>query len=139
MKFSKGTSLTMVEISYRVIYGDTDCGGVMYYANYLRLFEMGRTEFIRKKGLSYREIEEKHGIILPVVEVFVKYKAPAKYDDLLTIKTSLSEVKSFKITFSYEIYRDQELLCEGKTIHVSINREGKIVRLSDKILTLLKK
>ncbi len=128
----------MVEISYRVIYGDTDCGGVMYYANYLRLFEMGRTEFIRKKGLSYREIEEELGIILPVVEVFAKYKAPAKYDDLLTIKTTLSEVKPFKITFSYEIYRDGELLCEGKTTHVPINREGKIVRLPEKIQTLLK-
>ncbi len=130
--------LKEIEISYRVIYGDTDCGGVMYYANYLRLFEMGRTELIRKKGLSYREIEEELGIILPVVEVYAKYKAPAKYDDILIIKTALSEVKSFKISFSYEIYRNGELLCEGKTIHVPINREGKIVRLPPKIIDLLK-
>lgn len=131
--------LKEIEISYRVIYGDTDCGGVMYYANYLRLFEMGRTELIRKKGLSYREIEEDLGIILPVVEVYAKYKAPAKYDDILIIKTALSEVKSFKISFSYEIYRNGELLCEGKTLHVPINREGKIVRLPQKLIDLLKK
>ncbi len=129
----------MVEISYRVIYGDTDCGGVMYYANYLRLFEIGRTEFIRQRGLTYKEIEEDLGIILPVVEVYAKYKASARYDDLLTIKTTLSELKPFKITFSYEIYRKDELLCQGKTTHVPINREGKIVRLPEKIQTLLKK
>lgn len=82
---------------YRVIYGDTDCGGVMYYANYLRLFEMGRTELIRAYGLSYKEIEEEMGIILPVVEVKARYKASAKYDDLLRIRTTLVEARSFKI------------------------------------------
>ncbi|MGC8965579.1 MAG: acyl-CoA thioesterase [Caldimicrobium sp.] len=128
-----------IEFSYRVIYGDTDCGGVMYYANYLRLFEIGRTEYIRKKGISYREIEEKFAIILPVIEVYAKYKAPARYDDILTIKTALLEVKSYKITFLYEIYRERELLCEGKTLHVPINREGKIVRLPYEVINLLKK
>ena len=127
-----------IEFSYRVIYGDTDCGGVMYYANYLRLFEIGRTEYIRKKGLSYREIEERFAILLPVVEVHAKYKASARYDDILTIKTALLEIKPFKITFLYEIYREGILLCGGQTLHVPINREGKIVRLPQEIINLLK-
>lgn len=125
------------EILYRVIYGDTDCGGVMYYANYLRLFEMGRTEFIRACGLSYREIEEELGVILPVVEVSVRYKASARYDDLLRIKTTLLEAKSFKILFNYQIFREDTLLVEGSTLHVAINKEGKIVRIPEKILKLL--
>lgn len=126
------------EIFYRVIYGDTDCGGVMYYANYLRLFEMGRTELIRKKGLSYREIEKNWQIILPVVEVYAKYKASARYDDLLLIKTKLQEVKPLKLTFIYEIFRENKLLVEGQTIHLPINPEGKIVRLPPEILKILK-
>lgn len=126
------------EIFYRVIYGDTDCGGVMYYANYLRLFEMGRTELIRKKGLSYKEIEKNWQIILPVVEVYAKYKASARYDDLLLIKTKLQEVKPLKLTFIYEIFRENKLLVEGKTIHLPINPEGKIVRLPSEILKILK-
>lgn len=127
----------MIAVNYRVIYGDTDCGGVMYYGTYLRLFEIGRTEFLRAKGLSYREIEEKRGIILPVVEVWAKYRASAKYDDLLTIKTYLKEAKSYKITFFYEIYRSEELLAEGKTSHVAISKEGKILRIPKDILDLL--
>ncbi len=127
----------VVEVFYRVIYGDTDWGKVMYYANYLRLFEIGRTEFIRAYGLSYKEIEETFGIILPVVEVGVKYKAPAKYDDLLKIKTFLKEIKSYKIAFAYEILREDQLLVEGLTVHIPINREGKIVRIPEKILQTL--
>jgi acyl-CoA thioester hydrolase len=125
------------EIFYRVIYGDTDCGGVMYYAHYLRLFEMGRTELIRSCGLSYREIELDLGVILPVVEVSARYRAPARYDDLLRIKTTLLEVKSFKIHFAYQIFREDTLLVEGATLHVAINREGKVVRIPEKIIKLL--
>lgn len=126
------------EILYRVIYGDTDCGGVMYYANYLRLFEMGRTELIRKRGLSYKEIERNWQIILPVVEVYVRYKASARYDDLLLIKTKLKEIKPLKLTFTYEILREDKLLVEGQTIHVPISPEGKIVRLPEEILKILR-
>ncbi|MFN4196474.1 MAG: acyl-CoA thioesterase [Caldimicrobium sp.] len=126
------------EVIYRVIYGDTDCGGVMYYANYLRLFEIGRTELVRQKGLSYKEIEERWQIILPVVEVYAKYKASAKYDDLLLIKTSLQEIKPLKLTFSYQILKERQILVEGKTIHIPINPQGKIVRLPEEILKILK-
>ncbi len=126
------------EINYRVIYGDTDCGGVMYYGNYFRLFEIGRTELIRSVGLDYKKIEEKRGIILPVVETFARYKASAKYDDLLTIKTSLKELKPRKVVFEYKIFKKNNiLLTEGYTIHVPINREGKIIKFPQDIYKAL--
>jgi len=127
------------EVFYRVIYGDTDCGQVMYYANYLRLFEIGRTEFLRERGITYREIEETYGIILPVVEVYARYRASAKYDDLLLIKTTLREAKPLKIVFDYEIFRENTLLVEGSTTHLPINREGKVIRLPEEILKTLSK
>lgn len=125
------------EVKYRVLYGDTDCGEVMYYGNYLRLFEIGRTELIRCAGISYKEIEEREGIILPVVEVFAKYKASAKYDEVLTIKTLLKELKPYKIVFEYKIFRDDQLLTEGYTVHIPINREGKIVRFPKDLYQVL--
>jgi len=125
------------EVTYRVIYGDTDCGEVMYYGNYLRLFEIGRAELIRSAGISYKEIEEKRGIILPVVESFIKYNASAKYDDLLTIKTSLKELKSYKVVFEYKIFKNNDLITEGYTVHVPINKEGKIVKFPKDIYQIL--
>ena len=125
------------EVNYRVIYGDTDCGKVMYYGNYFRLFEIGRTELIRSVGLSYKEIEEKDGIILPVVEAFIKYKAPAKYDDLLTIKTFLKELKPYKVVFEYKIFKNDTFLTEGYTVHVPINKEGKIIKFPKNIYNIL--
>ena len=125
------------EVNYRVIYGDTDCGKVMYYGNYFRLFEIGRTELIRSVGLSYKEIEEKDVIILPVVEAFIKYKAPAKYDDLLTIKTFLKELKPYKVVFEYKIFKNDTLLTEGYTVHVPINKEGKIIKFPKNIYNIL--
>ncbi len=126
------------QINYRVIYGDTDCGQVMYYANYFRLFEIGRTELIRSAGITYKDIEEKYNIILPVVEAFAKYKASAKYDDLLTIKTFIKELKTHKITFEYQILKEGRLLVEGYTVHVPINREGKIIKFPEEIYRILK-
>jgi acyl-CoA thioester hydrolase len=125
------------EVSYRVLYGDTDCGEVMYYGNYLRLFEIGRAELIRSAGISYKEIEEKKGIILPVVESFIKYKAPAKYDDLLIIRTTLKELKTYKVVFEYKIFKNDDLITEGYTVHVPINKEGKIVKFPKDIYQIL--
>ncbi len=126
------------QITYRVIYGDTDCGQVMYHANYLKLFEIGRTELVRSIGISYKEVEEKYQIILPIVEVFVKYKASAKYDDLLTINTYLKELKSHKVSFEYQICKDNKLLVEGYTVHVPINRKGKIIKFPEEVYNIFK-
>jgi len=123
----------------RVLYGDTDAGGVVYNANYLRYFEIGRTELMREQVCSYNEIE-KLGFILPVTECWARYKAPAFYDDLLTVETTVAEVSRFKCKFAYRVLRQEKnadrpkLLVKGYTVHAAITREGKLTRLPDEIL-----
>ncbi len=125
------------QVLYRVIYGDTDCGGVVYYGNYFRFFEIGRTELLRRTGLTYRQIEEKEGLILPVVEAHARYRAPARYDDELLITTWVSELKPHKIRFDYVIYRQGRPIVQGYTVHAPINREGKLVKFPAKIFQSL--
>jgi acyl-CoA thioester hydrolase len=127
-----------ITVNYRVIYGDTDCGGVVYYANYLRLFEIGRTELIRKLGITYKEVEERYNIFLPVVESFIRYRASAFYDDLLSIKAKILELKPYKVKFGCEIWRGDELLAEGYTLHVPL-KEGKVVRFPKEVYAILEK
>jgi acyl-CoA thioester hydrolase len=123
----------------RVLYGDTDAGGVVYNANYLRYFEIGRTELMREWVCSYREIE-KLGFVLPVTECWSRFKAPAFYDDLLIIETTVTEVSSLKCRFSYRILRQEEglirpkLLVKGYTVHAAVTREGRLTRLPDEII-----
>jgi len=123
----------------RVIYGDTDSGGVVYYANYLRYFEAARTEFMRERAFSYKEIEEQ-GFILPVVECQVRYKASAKYDDLLLIETSLLEVKSRTCRFNYRIIRenDGKMLAQGYTTHAVVDRNGRLSKFPATVLEALR-
>jgi acyl-CoA thioester hydrolase len=99
----------------RVRYAETDQMGVVYYGNYAQYFEVGRAESIRKLGYTYKDMEEE-GIIMPVVEMQIRYIRPAKYDDLLTIKTMLNELPlHHKITFFHEVYNEnQELLTKGE-------------------------
>ncbi len=131
------------QTTYRVLYGDTDAAGVVYYANYLRFFERGRTEYMREMVLTYREIESQ-GLILPVIESYSRYKAPAAYDDLLTIETSLAELKKVSCRFNYRIYRNDNnnsrtLLAKGFTVHASVNRNGKLTRFPADLLKKLEK
>jgi acyl-CoA thioester hydrolase len=126
----------------RVLYGDTDAAGVVYNANFLRYFEIGRTELMREWVCTYSEIE-KMGFILPVTECWARYKAPALYDDLLTIETSISEINRLKCKFSYRIYRKSpendrpKLLVKGYTIHVAVTKEGKMTSLPENIINKL--
>ena len=115
--------------NYRVIYGDTDNMGQAYYGNQLRWFEIGRSELFRSLGLTYKSIEDQ-GIFLPVAEVFCKYAAPAKYDDLLMIETSLDIRVKGAIKLDYRIWREEgeTLLAQGYTKHACLNRMGKVVR-----------
>jgi len=127
----------------RVLYGDTDAAGVVYYANYLRYFEKGRTEYMRDLVLSYREIEDL-GLLLPVIECYSRYKAPAAYDDLLTIETSLTELKNVSCRFNYRIYKNYSdnspmLLAKGHTVNASVNHDGKLTKLPAYILEKLEK
>jgi len=123
---------------YRVLYGDTDAGGVVYNANYLRYFEQGRTELMRAHVCSYKEIEEL-GLILPVTEAHARYKAPAFYDDLLTIETSVNELTKYTCRFNYRVTREDQhrprptLLVKGYTIHAAVTRENKLIRLPEDI------
>ena len=127
----------MVSTAIRVIYGDTDQMGIVYYANYLRWFEAGRNEFLRAKGLRYRDVEGEHGLLLPVVEAHVSYRAPARYDDLVAVETSLAEVRRASARFGYRILRDGELLVSGHTVHACVDRAGKVQRMPRALLDRL--
>jgi acyl-CoA thioester hydrolase len=127
----------MVTTSIRVIYGDSDQMGVVYYANYLRFFEAGRNEFIRAKGLRYRDFEERHGLVLPVAEASVKYLAPARYDDLLEVEVTLAEARRASARFTYRVLRDGEVLATGHTVHACVGRDGKIRRMPAELIAAL--
>lgn len=122
---------------YRVIYGDCDSMAIVYYSNYLRLFEIGRTELLREQGLTYREVEDK-GFFLPTTEAYVKYTKPARYDDQLTIETVIGFVKRASSRFDYTIYREEDIIVQGYTIHACLDRNDRIVRFPDFLLTILK-
>ena len=115
----------------RVIYGDTDQMGMVYYANYLRYFEIGRNEYLRVAGATYRAFEETHGLMLPVVEAQASYHRSARYDDELRILTAVHARGAASVRFEYEIRRvgDDEKLVSGRTIHACITRDGRVVRL----------
>ncbi len=104
------------KISFRVRYGETDQMGVVYHGNYPQYLEMGRIEWLRDFGISYKKME-KNGIMLPVVSIQLNYKRSAFYDDVLTLKTTLKKTPTVKIEFDYEIYnQNHELLVEANTI-----------------------
>jgi len=114
----------MVKTELRIIYGDTDQMGVVYYGNYLRFFEAARNEWLRAKGMCWREIESEHSIFLPVVEAKVNYKRPAFYDDVIEVETRLGDLGRASLRFDYRILRRGEILALGHTIHACVTREG---------------
>jgi acyl-CoA thioester hydrolase len=121
--------------SYRVIYGDTDQMGVVYYANYLRWFERGRSEWLRQIGLPYATIEQ-HGFHFPVSEVGCRYAQSAHYDDVVRIKTELVELGRASLSFDYQISREGDgcILATGSTKHACIDGSGRVARIP-RILT----
>ena len=109
------------QIQIRVRYSETDQMRVVYHGNYAQYFEVGRVEWLRNKGVSYKWMEE-NGIMLPVVSLTMNYKKPARYDELLTLKTSLKNQASVKIEFDYELYNEsEELLTTGNSILVFVD------------------
>lgn len=123
------------EINIRVRYGETDQMGYVYYGNYAQYFEMGRVEWLRNLGISYKRMEEL-GIMLPVLNLNINYLKPAKYDDLLTLKTTLLKKPSVRIEFDFELYNeDKALLTKGFTSLVFIDiAKDKPTRAPDYIL-----
>ena len=116
----------MAKTEIRVIYGDTDQMGVVYYGNYLRFFEAARSDFLRDKGARWRDVERTHGVYLPVVEAKVNYKRPAFYDDLLVIETMLAELGRASLRFEYRVLRGDDLLATGHTLHACVDKQGDI-------------
>ena len=117
------------QTNYRVIYADTDNMGIVYHANYLKWFEVGRTEMFRSLGMTYKAIEEK-GFSLPVAEAYCKYLSSAEYDDVITIETTVDTAFRAGMKFDYRITRaeDGENLVKGFTKHAFVDKEGRIVR-----------
>ncbi len=115
------------ETRVRVRYAETDQMGVVYHANYLVWFEVGRVEFIRSLGLEYRKLEQEFGCLIAVVEAQARYKAPARYDDELVIRTGIRSLRGSLIRMEYEVVRvsDGALLCTGETAHVVVDRDMK--------------
>jgi acyl-CoA thioester hydrolase len=121
------------ETQIRVRYAETDQMGVVYHANYLVWFEIGRVEFIRQTGLDYATME-REGAMIAVVEASARYKAPARYDDELLVRTSLVGFRGTIVRFRYQIVRaaDELLLCEGETTHIVVGRDMKKRDLPEK-------
>src|ERR1035437_5381287 len=115
------------EARVRVRYAETDQMGVVYHANYLVWFEVGRVELMRQRGLNYKRMEIEEGCGIAVVEAKARYKAPARYDEELIVETSVVSVRGPVIRFGYRILRaeDRVLLCEGETVHVVVGRDMK--------------
>lgn len=112
----------------RVLFADTDAMGIVYYANYLRWFEMGRVELLRGRGMAYRELTTR-GIHLPVTEVAIRYLSPARYDDLLEIRAEVQDLGRASVAFGYRILRaGGEILAEGSTTHAFTNETGRVIR-----------
>ena len=123
----------------RTRYAETDQMGVVYYGNYPQYLELGRVEWLRSIGFTYKAMEEE-GIMMPVVSLQIQYKKPALYDELITIRTKLKELPSTKIEFNYEILNEKgELLSTANTVLVFVDaRTFRPVRCPEKVLKLIK-
>ena len=112
--------------------------GVVYYANYLVWFEVGRTDLLRDAGWSYRDMEM-DGYALPVIEAHCSYLSPAKYDDDLEVRTTGAMLSPVRVEFTYEIVRpvDDATLVTGTTVHATLDRAGRPCRLPDRVRSLL--
>jgi len=115
------------EARVRVRYAETDQMGVVYHSNYLIWFEVGRVELIRSMGLDYKRMEEEEGCGIAVVDVHVRYRSPARYDDELVVETRLLASRGAVVKFGYKVLKvaDGALLCEGETVHVVVGKDMK--------------
>lgn len=121
------------ETEIRVRYAETDKMGIVHHSNYLIWFEAGRSEFCRSRGFSYKEMEEQDNALMVVAESYVRYKSPAFYEDVLTVRTQVAEVRSRSIRFIYEIVRESDgtLLAEGETLHLVTDENKKVKQIPD--------
>lgn len=118
------------EIQIRVRYSETDAMGYLHHGHYFSYFEMGRTELLRAQGGNYRAMEE-GGLYMVVVNLECRYRKPARYDDLLTLKTRIARVTPAKLEHAYQLYRDGELLTEARSTLACVDRHGVVQRIPD--------
>jgi acyl-CoA thioester hydrolase len=125
------------ETRLRVRYAETDQMGVVYHANYFVWFEIGRVELLRQLGFSYRDMEAKDGCGIAVIDARCRYKAPARYDDEVIVRTRLKYIRESVVQFEYELVRanDGTLLAEGDTTHIVVDLEMKKVSLPERYIT----
>jgi len=123
-----------------VLYADTDAMGVVYHTNYIKWFELGRSEFMRQLGVPYTELG-KVGLNLPLIKVSCEYLKFATYDQLLTIETEFDYIKKATVRYNSRIWDEnkENLIAEGYTIHACTNNEGKIRRIPKLLLELINK
>ena len=116
------------ETEIRVRYAETDKMGIVHHSNYLIWFEAGRSDLCRARGFSYKEMEENDNALMVVAESYCRYKSPAYYEDVLTVRTRVAEIRSRSIRFIYEIFRpaDGILLAEGETLHLVTDQSKKV-------------
>jgi acyl-CoA thioester hydrolase len=116
------------ETEIRVRYAETDKMGIVHNANYLVWFEVGRSELCRSRGFSYQQMEDEEDALMVVAECYCRYKSPAYYEDVLTIRTKVGEVRRRSLAFVYEIYResDDTLVAEGETLHLVTDKDKKV-------------
>ncbi len=124
------------QTSFRVRYAETDQMGVVYHSNFVIWFEVGRVEMLRQLGFTYREMEKQDGTHIAVVDMRCRYKAPARYDDMVTIRTRLVNVRDSLLHFGYEVVREEDgtVLAEGETVHLVVDSEFKRIPLPQKYL-----
>jgi acyl-CoA thioester hydrolase len=116
------------EITLRVRYAETDRMGLLHHANYLIYFEQGRTELLRSLGLAYKDLEDQ-GYLLVLTRAEVRYRSPARYDDLLTLRTTVARTTAVRIDHRYELFRDGTLVAEGSTTLACVDRDGRVQAL----------
>lgn len=123
------------ETEIRVRYQETDNMGVVYYANYLVWFEVVRTEYLRAFGVRYADLEKK-GIYLIVASASCQYKSPARYDDIVKVKTWISEARNTSLKFEYKLHAGERLVATGESVHVFTNKSFKPIRIPEEIKKL---
>ncbi len=125
------------DVTVRVRYAETDQMGVVYHSNFLIWFEVGRVEIMRSLGFDYKRMEAEDDCFLVVADAHCRYHHPARYDELITVRTRILEAKNRLLKFGYEVIRqaDHKLLATGNTTHVSCHRDGRVTHFPEKYKT----
>ena len=123
----------------KIYYEDTDSGGVVYYANYLKFLERARSEALKSIGLSNKSLLENHKILIIVKSCNIKYKKPARFEDVLTINSRLILISKVSFTMEQIIKRDNELISEAEVVLVTVNNQGKLVKIPEILLKSFEK